>query len=106
MTGYEADPESLFITPGTGSGIKNMSGDHINIGLGESFLVDYTFNPTGVTLGYETLSYSGDFGAGTLDNVVTTIAAPTVPVPSALLLGAIGLGAVTRKKRTRKKITS
>lgn len=69
LVGYEADPDVWGLNPSSGTANFSITGGTLENGSG--FLIDYTFNKDLVELTFDSLDYSGAFGSGTLDNIVT-----------------------------------
>ncbi|MBL7221423.1 MAG: hypothetical protein ISS69_15025 [Phycisphaerae bacterium] len=93
LTEYEADPDFWTLSPETGTGMFTISSGGGELRYGDSFLVDYFFDPDAVVLGYADLYYEG-FHTGTLHNIVTT-----TPEPATLTFFVIGAATLIRRKR-------
>ena len=96
LEGFELDPDVFSMNPGSGSGNFSISGS--SLGIGDTLLMDYTFDHTNVVLDYDQLDYSGLFDSGTLENIVTTQEIPEPATISSLL----GLSVIALAKRRKK----
>ena len=91
LTEYETDPDVWTLSPETGTGTFQITGGQLS--NGQSFLIDYLFDPDAVVLGYADLFYRGD-ETGTLHGIVTT-----TPEPATLTLLALGGLALIRRRK-------
>ncbi|MBL7221424.1 MAG: PEP-CTERM sorting domain-containing protein [Phycisphaerae bacterium] len=93
LTEYEADPDVWTLSPETGTGMFRISSGSLR--NGQSFLVDYLFDPDEVVLGYVSMVYTDDGDiSNTLDGIVTT-----TPEPATLGMLAIASASLIRRKR-------